>query len=124
MRLFAQDAAFYWRVRVDETDYPAALRRLRQLEAIDRMRPMHAGGGAVGAGVGPEHVLRAQAAARGGGREGSGSAQQPCEDPPGSQWTKADAKRVLEGAPGEAVGGEGEAVVQACGYGIGSAGLS
>ena len=38
MRMFAQDAAFHRRVRVDETDDPEALRRLKQLEAIDRMR--------------------------------------------------------------------------------------
>ena len=38
MRMFARDAAFYRRVRVDETNNAEALRRLKELEAADRMR--------------------------------------------------------------------------------------
>ena len=38
MRMFAQDAAFYRRMRVDETNNAEALRRLKELEAVDRMR--------------------------------------------------------------------------------------
>ena len=38
MRMLAQDRAFYLRLRVDGTDDPEALRRLRQLEGIDRIR--------------------------------------------------------------------------------------
>ena len=38
MRMFAQDAGFHRRERVDETDDPEPLRRLKELEAIDRMR--------------------------------------------------------------------------------------
>ena len=37
-RMFAQDPAFYRKVRVDETDDPEALRRLMELEAIDAIR--------------------------------------------------------------------------------------
>ena len=49
--MFAQDAAFYRRARVDETDDAEALRRLKELEAVDRMREhftLSAPGGAVG----------------------------------------------------------------------------
>ena len=38
MRMFAQDAAFYRQARVVERDDPEAQRRLKRLEAIDRMR--------------------------------------------------------------------------------------
>ena len=38
MRTFAQDAAFYRKVRVDGPDDPEALRRLKELEAIDAIR--------------------------------------------------------------------------------------
>ena len=38
MRTFAQDAAFYRKVRVDGTDDPEALRRLKELEAIDAIQ--------------------------------------------------------------------------------------
>ena len=38
MRMLAQDRAFYLNLRVDETDDAEALRRLRELEGIDRIR--------------------------------------------------------------------------------------
>ena len=38
MWMFAQDPAFYRKVGVDETDDTEALRRLKELEAIDAIR--------------------------------------------------------------------------------------
>ena len=38
MRMLAQDGAFYRKPRVDGTDDPEALRRLRIVEGVDRMR--------------------------------------------------------------------------------------
>ena len=53
--MFAQDAAFHRRVRVDQTDDPEALRRLKQLEAIDRMRERFTLAEALSALGWPEH---------------------------------------------------------------------
>ena len=84
MRMFARDAAFYRRVRVDETNDAEALRHLKELEAVDRS------GSAVGAWGWPEHVLRAQASAARGGRDPRSSRP---KSHPGRQWTMAGAKR-------------------------------
>ena len=38
MRMFAQDRAFYGRIRVDGTEHPEALRRLELLERVSLAR--------------------------------------------------------------------------------------
>ena len=66
MRMFAQEAGFYRQVRVDETDDAEAL---RELEAVDRMRERFTLAESLSAlGLCRSTVLRAQAAAAGGGR--------------------------------------------------------
>jgi len=108
MRMFAQDSAFYRKVRVDETDDPEALRRLKELEAIDAIRQRFTLAEALSAlGVGAEHVLRAQAAAARGEREWPGSAQQPSEEPPRAAVDDGGREAGAGGSVGDAVGGEG-----------------
>ena len=72
MRIFAQDPAFYRKARVDGTDDPEALRRLKELEAVDAIRQRLTLAEALSAlGVGRSTCY-----------EGSGSAHQPSEEPP------------------------------------------
>ena len=56
MRMLAQDRAFHLRLRVDGTDDAEALRLLRELEGIDRMRKLSPlAGGSGGVRGGAEH---------------------------------------------------------------------
>ena len=109
MRMFAQDAAFYRRVRVDETDDPEALRRLKQLEAIDRMRERFTVAEALSAPeLGRSTYYERKRRLREEGREGAGSAQQPPEEPLRAAVDEGGREAGAGGASGEAVGGEGD----------------
>ena len=97
MRMFAQDAAFCRRVRVDETDDPEALRRLKQLEAIDRMRERFTLAEALSAlEVGRSTCCERKRRLREEGVKGLVVRSSRPKSHPGRQWTMADAKRVLD----------------------------
>ena len=97
MRMFAQDAAFHRRVRVDETDGPEALRRLKQLEAIDRMRERFTLAEALSAlEVGRSTCCERKRRLREEGVKGLVPRSSRPKSHPGRQWTMADAKRVLD----------------------------
>ena len=97
MRMFAQDAAFYRRVRVDETDHPEALRRLKQLEAIDRMRERFTLAEALSMmEVGRSTYYERKRRLREEGAKGLVPRSSRPKSHPGRQWTMADARRVLD----------------------------
>ena len=97
MRMFAQDAAFYRRVRVDETDNAEALRRLKELEAVDRMRERFTLAEALSAlGVGRSTYYERKRRLREEGVRGLIPRSSRPKSHPGRQWTMADAKRVLD----------------------------
>ena len=97
MRMFAQDAAFYRQVRVDETDHPEALRRLKQLEAIDRMRERFTLAEALSAPeLGRSTYYERKRRLREEGAKGLVPRSSRPKSHPGRQWTKADARRMLE----------------------------
>ena len=94
MRMFAQDAAFYRQVRVDETDDPEALRRLKQLEAIDRMRERFTLAEALSAlELGRSTYYERKRRLREEGAKGLVPRSSRPKSHPGRQWTKADARR-------------------------------
>ena len=76
--MLAQDRAFHLNLRVDGTDDAEALRRLRELEGIDRMRKL-----SPVAEVWRRSGWGGAPTTRGGG-EGAGSAQQPAAQPSGA----------------------------------------
>ena len=95
--MFAQDPAFYRKVRVDETDDPEALRRLMELEAIDAIRRWFTLAEALSApGVGRSTHYERKRRLREEGVKGLVPRSSRPKSHPGRQRTKADAKRVLE----------------------------
>ena len=85
MKMFAQDAAFHRRIRVDETDDAEARRRLSIVEGIrGDAGVLHGGGGVRRVRRVAGDVLRVAAEAEGRRGGGSGSAQQPPAQPSGS----------------------------------------
>ena len=97
MRMFAQDAAFHPHPPVDETDGPEALRRLKQLEAIDRMRERFTLAEALSAlEVGRSTCCERKRRLREEGVKGLVPRSSRPKSHPGRQWTMADAKRVLD----------------------------
>ena len=97
MRMFAQDAAFYRRVRVDETNNAEALRRLKELEAVDRMRERFTLAESLSAlGVGRSTYYERKRRLREEGVRGLIPRSSRPKSHPGRQWTMTDAKRVLD----------------------------
>ena len=97
MRMFAQDPAFYRKVRVDETDDPEALRRLKELEAIDAIRQRFTLEEALSAlGVGRSTYYERKRRLREEGARGLVPRSSRPKSHPGRQWTMADARRVLD----------------------------
>ena len=97
MRMFAQDGAFYRRIRVDETDDAEARRRLRIVEGIEEMRgrfPAEAACRAFGVSRATYYEWRRRL------KEGGVSGLVPRSSRPlrhaGRQWTMDDAQRVLD----------------------------
>ena len=94
MRMFARGPAFYRNVRVDGTDDPEALRRLKELEAIDAIRQRFTLAEALSAlGVGRSMCYERKRRLR---QEGLVPRSSRPKSHPGRQWTMADARRVLE----------------------------
>ena len=96
MRMFAQDGAFYRRIRVDETDDAEARRRLRIVEGIEEMRerfPAEAACRAFGVSRATCYEWRRRL------KEGGVSGLAPRSSRPlrhaGRQWTMDDAAREL-----------------------------
>ena len=97
MRMFARDAAFYRRVRVDETNNAEALRRLKELEAADRMRERFTLSESLSApGVGRSTCYERKRCLREEGVRGLIPRSSRPKSHPGRQWTMTDAKRVLD----------------------------
>ena len=97
MRMFARDAAFYRRVRVDETNNAEALRRLKELEAADRMRERFTLSESLSApGVGRSTYYERKRRLREEGVRGLIPRSSRPKSCPGRQCTMADAKRVLD----------------------------
>ena len=97
MRMFAQDRAFYRRVRVDGTDSEEARRRLWIVEGIEEMRerfPAEAACRTFGVSRATYYEWRRRL------KEGGVSGLVPRSSRPlrhaGRQWTMADAERVLD----------------------------
>ena len=97
MRMFAQDRAFYQGVRVDGTDHPEALRRLRLLEQVDLARRK---------GLGVSDALEVAELPRStycdwhrrhqrGGLKGLVPRSGRPLTHPGRRWTHTDAQRVF-----------------------------
>ena len=97
MRMFAQDAAFGRRARVDETNDAEALRRLKELEAVDRMRGRFTLAEALSAlEVDRSTYYERKRRLREEGVRGLVPRSSRPKSCPGRQWTMADAKRVLD----------------------------
>ena len=97
MRMFARDAAFYRRARVDETNNAEALRRLKELEAADRMRERFTLSESLSApGVGRSTCYERKRCLREEGVRGLIPRSSRPKSHLGRQWTTTDAKRVLD----------------------------
>ena len=96
MRMLAQDRAFYLNLRVDETDDAEALRRLRELEGIDRIRKEVGLAEALAAfGVGRSTYYERRKRLREEGVKGLVPRSSRPRSHPGRRWTRADAMRVV-----------------------------
>ena len=97
MRMLAQDRAFYRKPRVDGTDDPEALRRLRVVEGVDRMRERFTAAAAARA-FGVSRATYCEWRRR--LRESGVKALAPRGSRPrmhrGRRWTGADVRRVLK----------------------------
>ena len=97
MRMFAREAAFYRRAWVDETNDAEALRRLKELEAADRMRERFTLSESLSAlGVGWSMCYDRKRRLREEGVRGLIPRNSRPKSCPGRQWTMTDAKRVLD----------------------------
>ena len=82
---------------MDETDHPEALQRLKQLEAIDRMRERFTLAEALSAlELGRSMYYERKRRLREEGAKGLVPRSSRPKSHSGRQWTKADARRVLE----------------------------
>ena len=96
MRMFAQDRALYRKLRVDGTDDPEALRRLRIVEGVDLMRERFTAAQAVGAfGVSRATYCEWSRRLGEGGVKALVSRSSRPRTHRGRRWTKADVWRVL-----------------------------
>ena len=93
MRMLAQDKSFYRKPRVDGTDDPEALRRLRIVEGVDLMRERFTAAEAFGVSRATYHMWRRRL--RKGGVKGLVPRSSRPRTHRGRRWTKADVWRVL-----------------------------
>ena len=97
MRMLAQDRAFYRKPRVDGTDDPEALRRLRVVEGVDRMRERFTATAAARAfGVSRATYCEWRRRLREGGVKALVSRGSRPRTHRGRRWTGADVRRVLK----------------------------
>ena len=96
MRMLAQDKSFYRKPRVDGTDDPEALRRLRIVEGVDRMRERFTAAEAAEAfEVSRATYYEWRRRLRKGGVKGLVPRSSRPRTHRGRRWTKADVWRVL-----------------------------
>ena len=96
MRMFAQDGAFYRRIRVDETEDAEARDRLSILEGIDAMRERFSAAEACRAfGVSRATYYEWRKRLKAGGMSGLVRRSSRPRRHPGRQWTMDDAALVL-----------------------------
>ncbi len=93
MRMLAQDKSFYRKPRVDGTDDPEALRRLRIVEGVDLMRGRFTAAEAFGVSRATYCMWRRRL--RKGGVKGLVPRSSRPRTHRGRRWTKADVRRVL-----------------------------
>lgn len=96
MKMFAQDAAFYRRIRVDETDDAEARRRLSIVEGVEAMRERFTAAEACRAfDVSRATYYEWRRRLKEGGVAGLVPRSSRPHSHPGRQWTAADAALVL-----------------------------